>query len=152
MQTPLLPVTSTVMSYGHTMPAWAVAMAAEHVKQIDNQFVNATKGSTDLLSMGVSTTGEEFLYSILNTTFNDSLGGSFKLVNGELDLSQFRIVNVNGDNDRTIGYYTPELGLFKEWSAQSNASYLTSRNDLGSVIGPGDSTVQPKGWVEPTYC
>ncbi|XP_078150464.1 glutamate receptor 2.8-like [Carex rostrata] len=134
--------------------AWAVAMAAENMKQIDhNQFVNARKGSTDLLSMGVSTTGEEFLNSILNTTFNDSLGGVFKLVNGELDLSQFRIVNVNGGNDRNIGYYTPELGLFKEWSAEiSNASYSTSpsRSDLGSVIWPGDSTVQPKGWVEPT--
>ena len=62
----------------------------------------------------------------------------------------FRIVNVNGYNDRPIGYYTPSHGLSKTWPAESNASYSTSRNNLGPVIWPGDSTVQPKGWVEPT--
>ncbi|KAF3339242.1 glutamate receptor 2.8-like protein [Carex littledalei] len=130
--------------------AWAVATAAEHVKQIDNQFVNTTNGSTDLSSMGVSTTGEEFLHSILNTTFDEPLGVLFKLVNGDLDLSIFRIVNVNGDKDRTIGYYTPSRGLSKKWHVESNASYSSSRNDLGPVIWPGESTAQPKGWVEPT--
>ncbi|XP_078153851.1 glutamate receptor 2.8-like [Carex rostrata] len=130
--------------------AWALAMAAEHMKQIDNQFVNATNGSTDLSSMGVSTTGEEFLHAILNTTFDEPLGVLFKLVNGELNLSLFRIVNVNGDKDRPIGYYTPSHGLSKTWPAESNASYSTSRNNLGPVIWPSESTVQPKGWVKLT--
>jgi hypothetical protein len=44
-------------------------MAAEHVKQIDNQFVNTKNGSTDLSSMGSSTTGEQLLQASLNTNF-----------------------------------------------------------------------------------
>jgi glutamate receptor, ionotropic, plant len=129
--------------------AWAVAMAVEHVKQINNQFVNTTNGSTDLSSMGSSTTGEQLLQAILNTTFHDGLGSQFKLVNGELDLSQFYIVNVIGKG-RTIGYYTPTHGLSRKLDVQSNASYSASRADLGPVIWPGESTVQPDGWVQPT--
>jgi glutamate receptor, ionotropic, plant len=129
--------------------AWTVAMAAEHVKQIDNQFVNTTNSSTNLSSMGFSTTGEQLLQAILNTTFDDGLGSQFKLVNGELDLSQFYIVNVIGKG-RTIGYYTPTHGLSRKLEVQNNAAYSASRDDLGPVIWPGESMVQPDGWVQPT--
>ncbi|KAJ4813616.1 glutamate receptor 2.2 [Rhynchospora pubera] len=128
---------------------WAMANASEHVKQIDNKFANSTNGSTDLSSMGASTTGDDMLQAILNTTFK-GLGGEFKFVNGELDVSVFYIVNVNGGKGRTIGYYTPKYGLSKKFPVESNASYSTSRDDLGPVIWPGESTVQPKGWVLPT--
>ncbi|KAM5554516.1 glutamate receptor 2.7 [Rosa sericea] len=118
--------------------AFALAMAIEKVYGL-----TASHNNTDYKSFHVSQYGPK-LRKALSTTRFQGMAGDFRLVDGQLQSSKFQIINVNGGGSRTIGFWSPEYGL---WNRVYPAN---SKPNLGPVIWPGDSTSVPKGWEIPT--
>ncbi|KAJ1289770.1 hypothetical protein BS78_02G189800 [Paspalum vaginatum] len=132
--------------------AWAVASAAERLSPGDLSsppgLVGGKSGPTDFSGLGKSSSGEKFLAAITNTTF-EGLGGRFELVNGELAVPAFRVVNIIDDaKERGIGFWTQKHGLHRHLGHGASASKTNS--GLAPVIWPSESTVVPAGWVQPT--
>ncbi|KAG2635166.1 glutamate receptor 2.8-like [Panicum virgatum] len=130
--------------------AWAVASAAERLRPGDLSsppgLVGGRSGPTDFSGLGKSTSGEKFLAAITNTTF-DGLGGRFELVDGELAVPAFRVVNIMDDaKERSLGFWTPKHGLHRRLDGGASAS----NSGLAPVIWPDESLVVPIGWVQPT--
>ncbi|KAM0913366.1 hypothetical protein ACQ4PT_012220 [Festuca glaucescens] len=130
--------------------AWAVASAAERLSAADLSsspgLVNGTGGPTDISGFGKSASGENFLRAIRDTKF-DGLGGRFELVDGELVAPAYRVLNImEGGKERGVGFWSPRYGLTRHVGHASN----TPGGELAPVIWPGESTVRPSGWVQPT--
>ena len=85
-----------------------------------------------------STPGRTLLGAMLNTTF-DGLAGRFSLVNGQLQLSTYEVVNIIGKSARTVGFWTPESGIFKNLKA-------TNEKGIKQILWPGDLAIAPRGW------
>ncbi|RLN13531.1 hypothetical protein C2845_PM09G05270 [Panicum miliaceum] len=85
-----------------------------------------------------STPGRTLLGAVLNTAF-DGLAGRFRLVNGQLQLSTYEIVNIIGKSARTVGFWTPESGIFKDLKA-------TNEKGIKQILWPGDLAIAPRGW------
>ena len=85
-----------------------------------------------------STPGRTLLGAVLNTTF-DGLAGRFTLVNGQLQLSTYEVVNIIGKGARTVGFWTPESGIFKNLKANNEKG-------LKQILWPGDLATAPSGW------
>ncbi|KAG2604722.1 hypothetical protein PVAP13_4NG144081 [Panicum virgatum] len=83
-------------------------------------------------------TGRTLLGAVLNTTF-DGLAGRFRLVNGQLQLSTYEVVNIIGKSARTVGFWTPESGIFKNLKA-------TNEKGIKQILWPGDLAIAPSGW------
>ncbi|CAA7017589.1 unnamed protein product [Microthlaspi erraticum] len=78
-----------------------------------------------------------------------SYGNGNALSNNKTDLgtlglesSTFEIINVVGNKENIIGFWSPSNGLV---NAKSNNTIM-----LGEVIWPGKSTLRPAGWQIPT--
>nr|DAD27617.1 TPA_asm: hypothetical protein HUJ06_029085 [Nelumbo nucifera] len=127
---------------------WALAMAAEKVGETSfpYQQVQATDNSMDLAKLGASQIGPKLLETILETKFR-GLSGDFRLINGQLQSSAFQIVNVIGNGWRQVGVWTPKYGILKEMNVTSTQVYSTLKNNLHTIIWPGDPMFVPKGWV-----
>ncbi|XP_078157754.1 glutamate receptor 2.7-like [Carex rostrata] len=127
---------------------WAMAMAVENAKLTNSTFVipSSNDTTTDLSTLGVSEIGPKLLSAILGTTF-DGLAGKFRLVDGQLQLLAFEIVNVVGKSARSVGFWTSDKGITREIDSNKDSS---NANNLKSIIWPGDLTVAPKGWILPT--
>ncbi|XP_078437575.1 glutamate receptor 2.8-like [Wolffia australiana] len=110
---------------------WALAVAAETEFQTNPRSENNLK------------TG--WLKTILDVEFN-GISGEFQLSGGERKRPVFEIVNVAGSSERTVGYWT-EKGLQRYHSGEGSNF---STEGLSPVIWPGDTTVIPRGWVNPT--
>lgn len=123
--------------------AWAVAAAAERLRPAGpDQYVDgAGTGPTDMANLRVSSTGPELLKLLGDAEF-DGLGGEFRLDDGELNVTAFRIANVIGEGAREIGFWTPQRGLSRRLDGGGEG--------LAGVVWPGESTVEPKGWDRPT--
>ncbi|XP_043710268.1 glutamate receptor 2.7-like [Telopea speciosissima] len=130
---------------------WALAMAAEKVgaENIHFQHPQVIDGLSDLSTLGISTIGPKLLQTILETKFT-GLSGEFSLVDGQLQSSVFRLVNVIGGGGREIGFWTPRNGILRELNAADTKFYSSLNFNLGAVVWPGNSTTMPKGWVIPT--
>ncbi|KAK9027195.1 hypothetical protein V6N11_067037 [Hibiscus sabdariffa] len=61
-------------------------------------------------NIGVSRNGPRLIQELLNITFR-GLSGNFHFLNGQLEASVFEIVNINGNGDRRVGFWTPQSGL-----------------------------------------
>ncbi|KAL5559600.1 hypothetical protein UlMin_035811 [Ulmus minor] len=128
---------------------FALAMAVERIG-INNSksfgFLNinskSANYSTDLEAFGVSKKGQELCDALSSTKFR-GIAGNFSLVNGQLESSTFKILNVNGVGGRTIGFWTEQNGLIGKLGSDKSTR-------LGPIIWPGDSTSFPKGWKIPT--
>ncbi|CAD6219142.1 unnamed protein product [Miscanthus lutarioriparius] len=132
--------------------AWAVASAAERLSPGDLSsppgLGGGRSGPTDFSGLGKSMSGEKFLEAITNTTF-EGLGGRFELIDGELAVPAFRIVNImDNANERGIGFWTQKDGLHRQLGRGRGG--IASNSGLAPVIWPADSTVVPIGWVQPT--
>ncbi|XP_042492511.1 glutamate receptor 2.7-like isoform X2 [Macadamia integrifolia] len=103
---------------------WALALATEKFGAANLQFQHpqVVNGTSDLLTIGISTIGPKLLQTILETEFT-GLSGEFSLVDGQLHSSAYRVLNVIGRGGREIGFSTPTNG---------------------------DSMTEPKGWEIPT--
>ncbi|XP_072982530.1 glutamate receptor 2.8-like isoform X2 [Typha latifolia] len=128
---------------------WAMALSAERLGKVGPDFVESKNGFTDLSNLGVSRTGNRLLKEILSTEY-DGLGGRFRLVDGELNVMAYRVLNVMGGSAKEIGFWTPRYGLTRRLNWSSDSQYSSSRDGLGPVIWPGESTVVPNGWIQPT--
>jgi ABC-type branched-subunit amino acid transport system substrate-binding protein len=131
--------------------AWAVASAAERLSQSDLSsppgLVGGKGGPTDIAGLGKSMSGENFLRAIINDTKFEGLGGWFNLTDGELTVPAFEVVNImDSGKERSLGFWTQQHGLTRHVYRRSNKL----NGELKPVIWPGDSTVRPSGWVQPT--
>ncbi|XP_047050391.1 glutamate receptor 2.8-like [Lolium rigidum] len=130
--------------------AWAVASAAERLSATDLSsppgLVGGTDGDNDISGLGKSRSGKSFLRALSGTKF-EGLGGRFELVDGELVVPAYRVLNIiEGGKERGIGFWSPRFGLSRHISRRSDIP----GGELAPVIWPGESAVQPSGWVQPT--
>ncbi|XP_057744673.1 glutamate receptor 2.8-like [Arachis stenosperma] len=127
----------------------ALAMAVEKLDNTVFGFTNVSNNSsnvTDLENFGVSRNGEKLREALSNVRFK-GVGGEFKVVGGgKLEASPFEIVNVIGNSERNIGFWTPQKGLIRDMDADNS----TSKENLRTILWPGDSYSVPKGWEIPT--
>ncbi|GMI95131.1 GLUTAMATE RECEPTOR 2.7, glutamate receptor 2.7 [Hibiscus trionum] len=133
---------------------FALAMAVEKAGTANLGFhrpnISGSRVSTDLETLGVSKYGPRLIQELSNTEFR-GLSGDFRFVNGQLASSVFEIVNVNGNGERRVGFWTPQSGLVKYLSLQNTTANSTSRPKLGPIIWPGENANSvPKGWEFPT--
>ena len=131
--------------------ASALARAVEKAGTTNFGFEYTTGSSnlTDLATMGVSLNGPKLRQALLDTRFT-GLAGEFSLPNGQLQSSTFQIINVNGNGERGVAFWTPKYGLMRELNSTNTSMYSISRRNLGPIIWPGDSSSIPKGWEIPT--
>ncbi|WJZ85468.1 hypothetical protein VitviT2T_005003 [Vitis vinifera] len=124
--------------------ACALAMAVEKLGagNFSLQKTNISRDSTGFESIRVSPVGPNILHSLLSTRFR-GLSGDFQIGDGQLRTSAFHIVNVIGEGERGVGFWTPENGIVR----RSNS---TSKANLRAITWPGESPSVPKGWVLPT--
>jgi ionotropic glutamate receptor len=131
--------------------ASALAKAVEKVGITNLGFekTNVSSNLTDLETIRVSQNGPKLHEAILGLQFI-GLSGEFGLVNGQLQSSNFEIINVNGNGERGIAFWTPENGLIRKLNSANTSTFSTSKDNLGPIIWPGDSSSTPKGWEIPT--
>ena len=133
--------------------ALALARAVEKVGTANFYFekTNASSNLTELEATGVSQNGPKLCEALLGIKFK-GLAGNFNLFNGQSQSSTFKIINVNGNGERGVAFWTPENGLTRnELNLRNSSTYSTSMKNLGPIIWPGDSSIVPKGWEIPTY-
>ncbi|GMI89252.1 GLUTAMATE RECEPTOR 2.7, glutamate receptor 2.7 [Hibiscus trionum] len=133
---------------------FALAMAVEEAGTADLSFIKPNISSrgvstTELETLGVSRNGPRLTRELSNVTFR-GLSGDFHFVNGQLDASVFEIVNINGNGERRVGFWTPESGLVRDMYSKNTSTNSTSKPKLGPIIWPGDTNLVPKGWQIPT--
>ncbi|KAB2020032.1 hypothetical protein ES319_D07G038700v1 [Gossypium barbadense] len=130
---------------------FAVARAVENAGTANLRF-NRTNisgsGATDLETLGVSQNGPQLIKELSKINFT-GLSGDFHFVNGQLESSVFQIVNVNGNGERRVGFWTPQSGLVKDWKSTNTSAKSSSKPKLGPIIWPGDTNSVPKGWKIP---
>ncbi|KAK2986065.1 hypothetical protein RJ640_011506 [Escallonia rubra] len=90
------------------------------------------------------------LRGVLASTRLHGLSGDFHIVNGQLRSSAFQIVNIIGNVEQVIGFWTEKNGISKGLNFTSTNMYSTSKQNLGAIVWPGETTYAPKGWVIPT--
>nr|DAD45620.1 TPA_asm: hypothetical protein HUJ06_003850 [Nelumbo nucifera] len=128
---------------------WALAMAAEQVGYMNVGFnkLDTRKNSSDPSDIGVSQVGPKLLQAITRTRFT-GLSGKFRLVNGEQPSnSAFKIVNVVGKGEKEIGFWTPTHGISRKLNKPHDKKmYSIFKDELGTIVWPGDTSEVPKGW------
>lgn len=130
----------------------SVTVIGSQNKFMTNGNSTSNNSLTDLDTLGVSLNGPKIRNELLKIKFR-GLAGEFRLVNGQLQSSNFDIVNIIGRGERLVGFWTPQTGLTRKLSLaneKSTTQYSTSKSNLGPIIWPGDSPSIPKGWVNPT--
>ncbi|GLT85189.1 hypothetical protein SLE2022_033850 [Rubroshorea leprosula] len=126
--------------------AFALAMAVEKLNNANFSFEESKavgSARTDLESLGISQNGPKLIQALSSTRFK-GLSGKFEFVNGQLEPSVFQIVNVIGNGEKAIGFWTSKYGLIKKLNFTNVNGYSTSRANLGTIIWPGDSHSIPK--------
>ncbi|XP_022756262.1 glutamate receptor 2.8-like [Durio zibethinus] len=131
---------------------FALAMAIEKAGTANLRFNKtniSSSGATDLETLGVSQNGPRLIQELSNTKFR-GLSGDFHFVNGQLQPSVLQIVNVNGNGERRVGFWTTKNGLVRKLDLTNISTNSTSKPKLGPIIWPGDTTMVPRGWEIPT--
>ncbi|KAG9154931.1 hypothetical protein Leryth_012123 [Lithospermum erythrorhizon] len=128
----------------------ALAMGIANAVKAPPQFKNSTNSDvlTDLDAIGTSDTGPSLIEYLRNFTFM-GLSGNFRIVEGELQPPPFEIVNIVGKLENVIGYWSEKNGLSLKLEQNDGAAYSTSKDNLGLVIWPGETTDVTKGWQIP---
>ncbi|KAE9454200.1 hypothetical protein C3L33_13880, partial [Rhododendron williamsianum] len=103
----------------------------------------STNNSTDLVAIGYSEMGPGLLQAIKKTKFQ-GLSGEFHLVDGQLQQSTFRIVNVIGKGETEIGFWAREYGISKNKRLPFNKNDTNDKEDLKPSFGPVDSMLYLK--------
>ncbi|CAK8568520.1 unnamed protein product [Lathyrus sativus] len=135
----------------------ALAMAVEKVGNGTKQFgYNESNTSNNYYTpeferFGIAENGEKLREALSNTRFN-GLSGDFNVSDGKLQASTYEIVNVIGNGEKRVGFWTPDKGLARtlDTKDRNNSTYSSSKNDLGTILWPGDTYSIPKGWEIPT--
>ncbi|CAN4089250.1 unnamed protein product [Withania somnifera] len=131
---------------------WALAMAAERVgaKKPPKALVNSSVSLnvSDLFSFKTSGVGPKLLKAMSDTKF-EGLSGKFHLVDGKMESSSYQIINVVGKGQKEVGIWIPYRGIRRELNMNTTTHRTNSTEYIRSIIWPGDSTVDPKGWEVP---
>ncbi|XP_010558879.1 PREDICTED: glutamate receptor 2.7-like [Tarenaya hassleriana] len=127
--------------------ALATAVEKNDVMNLGFDNVNVLVNGTDLGAFGVSRYGPMLQRSLSDVRF-DGLTGEFNLTEGQLQSSTFEIINVNGNGERVVGFWTSDNELVKKLNRTDRA--IVSNDNLAPVIWPGESTSVPRGWEIPT--
>jgi glutamate receptor, ionotropic, plant len=130
--------------------AWLLAKAVEMANVTTPTFAmpQGGNGPTTILDrLGVSQRGPRLLDTIHNTTFN-GLAGNFSLVDGQLQLSAYEIVNIAENGPINVGFWTLSGGLTSELSDTLGGS--KNSNKLKPILWSGDRDQVPRGWLIPT--
>ncbi|PNT69321.1 hypothetical protein BRADI_3g53690v3 [Brachypodium distachyon] len=123
----------TVMRLWSYDTAWAIAAAADVAAPGAVQPTPQRRTAlTDLDRVGVSATGAALLKAVLDTSF-DGMAGKFTLVDGQLQVAAYEVVNIVGRGARTVGL----------WTAPDSTKALK----LKHILWPGDTLSTPKGWT-----
>ncbi|KAI3834388.1 hypothetical protein MKX03_018828 [Papaver bracteatum] len=97
-----------------------------------------------LFDNDVSLMGPKLLQTIQASRFA-GLTGKIQFIDGQLKSNTYKIVNLVGGSDRTIGYWTTEVGFSKSLNENNmQKHYSANDDDLASVTWPGGSKVTPK--------
>ncbi|KAL9154530.1 hypothetical protein ABFS82_10G121500 [Erythranthe guttata] len=128
---------------------WGLATAVDKtgVREQPISLQNATAlNYTNMFITETSLTGPIILATMLDTKF-EGLAGNFQLINGQLQPSSFQVLNVNGEELKQVGIWTP---LLQNSSSQTNANMTGFVGEkLENIIWPGESRNVPKGWEVP---
>ncbi|XP_044431518.1 glutamate receptor 2.7-like [Triticum aestivum] len=80
-----------------------------------------------------------FIDALLVTKF-DGLVGRFGLVDGQLQVSVYEIMNIIGNGARTVGFWVPGLGI-------TTSLYPSgARKELKQILWPGETAAVPIAW------
>ncbi|XP_047328808.1 glutamate receptor 2.8-like [Impatiens glandulifera] len=124
--------------------ATALAMAVEEAGVVNGRFWTISRNAEDLEAFGESRVGPGLIKSILKTKFK-GLGGYFRIVDNQLESSAFEIIN----GEKIIGFWTRKDGIIRKLNKSTKPSSIPKEN-LGSIIWPGDNIQAPKGWAVTT--
>ncbi|XP_078439639.1 glutamate receptor 2.7-like [Wolffia australiana] len=103
------------------------------------------RAQTDLDSIPESESGRAVLRALEGVKFG-GVSGDFRLVNGQLQSSGYQIINVVGNGQKGVGFWTDGRGL----SSSPEGSSGKKSELLGTVVWPGDFSVVPRGWEATT--
>ncbi|XP_047951016.1 glutamate receptor 2.9-like isoform X2 [Salvia hispanica] len=116
---------------------WAydsIAAVAESVERVradaSPRFKNMARGggSIDLEAIGTSNSGPK-LAPLIRNFMSKGLSGDYNISDGQLQPSEFEIVNVIGNGVNTVGFWTVQNGVSKDLA----------------IIWPGKTTIAPNG-------
>ncbi|KAI3877031.1 hypothetical protein MKX03_004168 [Papaver bracteatum] len=134
---------------------WLLANAIEKVETLDSRFLKenvSENSSSHVARLGISQIGPKLLQEISNIKFK-GLCGDFGLVDRQLHVHTFHILNLFGSGVREIGIWTPSDGIIKDISligTRQNGNQIPTHENLHPIIWPGNTTAIPKGWINPT--
>nr|GMC74495.1 glutamate receptor 3.2-like [Ipomoea batatas] len=146
-----------------------VWMIARAVKQLlndggvisfsDDSRMNSFRGGAlNLDALSIFDGGEQLLNNILKTNMTGVTGAlGFNVADRSIIHPSFEILNVVGNGEklyREIGYWSNYSGLSVVppetlYSKPPNRSSSAQRLHGGEIVWPGQTTVQPRGWVFP---
>ncbi|CAH1454009.1 unnamed protein product [Lactuca virosa] len=134
-----------IWSYDYAV---GLAIALKSIDQIklSTTFKRPRKASTDLAAIGTSEMGPTLLPMIRDIRLKGSISGDFQVVDGQLQTLAYQIVNMIGKGENPIGFWSSRNGISNRLSHNQGLSYTTNKDDLGTIIWPGDSPQIPKGW------
>ncbi|XP_047962186.1 glutamate receptor 2.9-like [Salvia hispanica] len=125
--------------------ATAIADSIERVGLTSPRFNRGN--STDLETIGTSSTGP-LLIGLMKNHSSKGLSSDFNVSNGQLQPSAFEIVNVHGEGEIIVGFWSEKCGIWKPGDKEDGCSRNTENLDL--VVWPGKTSDAPKGWEFPT--
>ncbi|KAI3860907.1 hypothetical protein MKX03_033592 [Papaver bracteatum] len=130
---------------------WLLASSIEKLEKLDSRFLkeNVVENTSHVARLGISQIGPKLLQEISNTKFK-GLSGDFSLVDRQLHVHTFQILNVFGRGVRVIGVWTPTEEIVKNISLNGTGENRHLLSGLHPIIWPGDTTTIPKGWINPT--
>ncbi|KAI3870039.1 hypothetical protein MKW92_011823 [Papaver armeniacum] len=131
-----------------------LANAVEKLQRLDPRFLkeNVAANSSHAATLGVSQIGPKLLQEISNVKFK-GLSGDFSLVDRQLHVHTFQILNVFGRGVRAIGIWTATQGIVRDISlngTRENRYLLPAHDNLHPIMWPGNTSAIPKGWTNPT--
>ncbi|XVF02024.1 hypothetical protein REPUB_Repub04eG0140600 [Reevesia pubescens] len=129
---------------------WALAKAVEMIRHESFSVMeqNSSRNTSQFPDIKLSKIGRTIRNSLLKTKFK-GLSGNFRLVKGQWQSSEFEIINVEDNEEKVIGYWTPRNGLARELGKREEAEYSTSMYDLKPPTWPGNTKAIPRGWTTP---
>ncbi|XP_042019763.1 glutamate receptor 2.8-like [Salvia splendens] len=125
-----------------------LAEAIERAGVASPQFNRSVDGAnlTDLGAIGTSLAGPPLVGWIRNH-MSRGLSGDFNISNGQLQPSAFRIVNVNGGKEISVGFWSQQCGISRELKAYDyRVNCSAEKENLDPIVWPGRENKVPKGW------
>ncbi|KAL9169344.1 hypothetical protein ABFS82_04G073500 [Erythranthe guttata] len=122
----------------------AASVLAEAVERVgielsQNSSAGAGPKQLSFAALKVSSSGSEILSKIVSSTFTGLLG-KFQLSYGKSVLEIYEVLNVIGNGERRVGFWTSAHGL----TEKINPSLNSASGILETIIWPGFSSTAPK--------